>query len=467
MRRALPYLLVVIPIVLMLVGNAFWTPVWYDDAGHWHVAREVAESGQFCYQLNSQTGECDAASQYITMGPLLTYPAAALVTMGADVWSLRWLVVAFTLLLLAAFGWLTAQATAGSKALWALLLVMGNIQLLTYGAQFLGETPMLAFLLLGAALQLRAMDKGGWLPTAGAALSWACAALIKESVLAPLGLGLILWLIYAIATRKGALVVKTLVLGAMPLLAVLGWYFIHAGSWAALMDYLKGRSAYSGEFLSLDLGVSLPYLALKPIIWLGMIAMVVKLRVRRQPKDVFLFCLFLGQLLVFVLGSGYDRHGFQLIFLPAIYLAEFAAFGWRWMTQLRKLGWVSRGAFLLLLLLFSVQQTPYLMWKRWRYRHDVNAPEREVAHMLHRQGVQRIFTYDQTLLPFLNASIAYRLEPRVPHAAAHCEPLRLQEGEKFVAGMYARDLYPNCVPWDSLAKEWESTKLDYAVFGPK
>lgn len=449
----------------MLCMNALWTPVWYDDAGHFHVAQEVAETGQYAYKLNSATGEKDPASQYISMGPVLTEPAAVLISFfKADVMSLRWMVVILTLAMLVLWLRLGSQLTSPVKAFWALVLVAGNIQLLTYGAEFLGETPMLLFFFLGCGLQVRAVQKGNKISFLLAAVAWLGAVLVKESILLPLGFGLLLWMIWAAVKGRWSWLLVAAGQGLFLVAGVLVWYMMSAASGMGLMAYLEKRSTYSGEFLSLDWRVSLPYLAMKPLIWLGGIAIAVKVRVKKQPADVLMGCLFLAQLVLFVLGSGYDRHGFQLLFIPAIYLAEFVTLLWTRARKTRR----ARALWAALLLagvsLFSLQQTPLILLRKFIKRHEVNAPEKWVAEQLRRQKIKAIFTYDQELLPFLPVGTDYRLEPLVPHAAAGCDQLELQKGEAFVAGMYARDLYPHCVNWDALTLLAESPEKDYAIY---
>ena len=192
--------------------------------------------------------------------------------------------------------------------------------------------------------------------------SFGIALLVKESIAPALGLGLLLFWVYSLFKER-RLILPVMLQGLLLPLPVLAWYFLRAGNWEQLVEFLNVRRSYSSEFLAFTFDESLKFVALKPLIVLGLVAIVVKLRFKRNSEDVFLIGFFIFQLILFIFSAGYDRMGLLLLPVPALYLGELLAFFWQrirdgytgksWKSALFVIGFA---------VLFA-QQMPYLMGK--------------------------------------------------------------------------------------------------------
>lgn len=448
------YLLLFIGFFGLLIVSAFVSPVWYDDAGHFMVAREAAVHGESCYPTlftAEGTVECDPQSAFITMGPALTRPVAvAMGIFGTDMGVARAVMVLLSLLSLVAYAALGREVLDERKGWWATAIVLGNIQLLTYGAEFLGEVPMLGWLFLGMWMQLRWWKSGkGW----QAALSGAAflmAILTKEYIAGPLGTGMLAWLLVALLRESRRKAFHIGLQGVGIVAGLLLSYLLQTGSVEGVLDYFERRGSYGSEFFAFSLGESLRYLLWKPLIWLGTVAMVVKLYVRRDFSDVFLACIHLSMLAFFLVSAGYDRFGFQLIFIPAIYISEFVAFGWKKVAETRRLKLLWASAFVLGFVLFFSQRTLLVMGQRLLEPGSVNAQTRCMATKVAALGPVAVFTYDQQLVPFVAPGTVLGLPRVVPSNAKTCQQLDLQRFEYLVAGEYARTWYRACIPWKQM-----------------
>ena len=131
-------------LLALLLISAHYSPIWYDDAGHFLVAREAASGHGICYPLDSE-GTCDANSAFITMGPVLTWPVAAwMAALGKKMWVARMLMVLLTMGVGLIFWRMAKLLGNADKGLIAVGILGLNIQFLTYGAEVLGEVPMMA-----------------------------------------------------------------------------------------------------------------------------------------------------------------------------------------------------------------------------------------------------------------------------------------------------------------------------------
>src|SRR3989338_337438 len=74
MKRWWSYLVVGALLGGGLIVSVFYSPIWYDDAGHFLVAREVARGNGMCYPLDSEGAKCIEDSPFVTMGPVQAYP---------------------------------------------------------------------------------------------------------------------------------------------------------------------------------------------------------------------------------------------------------------------------------------------------------------------------------------------------------------------------------------------------------
>ena len=430
--------------LILLVASLFTAPVWYDDTGHFRVVAHLVEIGEVCYPLGNNGAPCIKHSPFITMGPALQYPAAVWMQIfGVSMRSARVFIVLISFVFSLVFWLLARSLTRKEKAFWALLLVIGNIQLLTYGAQFLGETPMLMWLFLGFGLQITWLKRGGiWFPML-TALCWAQAVAIKEYIILPLGLSLILFLLWSIRRKDLELSVNTLMQGLFLPLVMAGLWWMTFDNRADFMAFWEQRSAYGSEFFSFTFLEPLRFLFFKPLIWLGTIALILKIKTRKNEADIFIGIFHIVHLIWFLLSAGYDRFGFQLLFIPAIYLSEFLLFAWQ-KTRISKYPGLLRLTFILGFLLFFTQRTFPILAERLLNPEQINDTEKQVATWLGEMKIERIFTYDEQIVTFLPKKTNYRLQDKIPALASKCQALQLVPGEVLIAGDYARTVYEGC-----------------------
>lgn len=431
----------------LLVIAALYAPIWYDDAGHYIVIRELIGEGVACYPVELNRGECDPNSPFITMGPALNYPLGSWMRiLGTSMLAGRSLMVLLSLQSLLAFLLLARRLVQPAKAFWAVALVIGNIQLVTYGAEILGEVPMLGWLFLGLAFQLRwwANRRTGALVLA--TLAYLLAILTKEYIAAPLALGMAGWITMAWLTRQRAQAFGLLAQGLAITLALLAYHWVQAGSWEALVAWFRDRGSYGAEFLRFDLLESFRFLLFKPLIALGTLALFTKVYFRRTSQDIVLACFHLSHLLFFLFSAGYDRFGFQLLFIPAIYLSEFIWLAWNRLGRHPQYPRLLRGAFGLFFLLLFTQRTLPTFAGMLTQHPPSNAAEHALVQLLQKHRVSRLFTYDQQVIPFLSDGYEFRLCRTVPSNAGQCQPLVLRSKEWLVAGPYARTEFGACWP---------------------
>jgi 4-amino-4-deoxy-L-arabinose transferase-like glycosyltransferase len=434
-----------------LLMSAFYAPIWYDDAGHFLVAREVARGHGMCYPLDSSGDVCLADSPFITMGPVQAYPMGWWMRVwGETMLSGRLFMLLLSLGAAVAFFRLGKALTSTAKALIAVGLVAVNIQFITYGAEVLGEVPMIG-LMLGGLVFLVRWERGGAVWNVGfALLMWCLAVGIKEYAILPTGLSLIIWLLIRLMARQKP--IKILMLGIFYILALaLTLTLLHGTD---VRTYLQARQSYGSEFLAFNWGLSLKFLLLKPLFWLGTGAMVLKWRVKRRGADALILSVQLGWLCFFLLSAGYDRFGFLLLFLPAIYVAEFVPYLWREAGRKRNWAWARRSASVMVGLAIFSQQTYWVFGKRVLHPETVNAVERAAVAMAVQARMPRVFTMEQQMAVFLDrVGKPWRLVHIVPSAAAGQKPLpefNLASSEVLLAGPYALTEYHDCIDWSRL-----------------
>lgn len=399
------------------------------------------ETGAFCYPQDLANGDCQVDSPFITMGrPLMWVYSVWGKIFGEGMGVARWCTLMFTLLGFWVFFEMVRHFFSSAKAFWACFILIGNIQILSYGTQVLGEMPMMAFLLAGLYFHLRwhASGKLGW--ALAAPLAWLGAVLCKAYLAVPLALALGIWWLVALIRKEKpwGIFMQACLLGVGGVL----YLFIEQGSWQGLQNYFEARSSYGNEFLTFGDGESFRFLLFKPLIALGMIALAIRIYFQRLSRDIFLAVIQGALTVFFILSEGYDRFGMLLLFIPAVYLSEFIAAAWnrikgRLPYQL---------GFSLLFLVFFVQQTPYIFYKDWPGRVAKEESWRASLHTLTNSAP--IITYDQHYAWILGGS--YRLADVVPSNKVNCESLLLNPGELFLAGPYAKTEYQNCIPWSKL-----------------
>lgn len=449
---------------LLLVLAAGTSPVWYDDAGHYLVIKALAEHGEVCYPVHMAAGDCQPDSPFITLGPTLNYPLAAVLWLtGGGMYALRLAMAVFSLLSLLAF-WHLAKAVLEreAKVLWAVALVIGNVQFVNYGAQVLGEAPMLGWLFLGMWALARWLQGGhiGW--AIGGILAWFMAILTKEYIAIVIALAMLgFWA--ALLLRRDRRWLPWMGLGVGIGALLLGYHLLKAGGLAEVQRWFVERQSYGSEFLAFDLLEGCRFLLFKPLVLLGTAAMALRVAVRARLLDVFLLCFQLAWLLFFFSSAGYDRFGFQLIFLPAIYLSEFLLTTWeRWAAR----HWWRIGILGLCFLGLFSQRTLPLLAERLLDGVSSNVAEEEAVALLERYHPRSLFTYDQQLAPFLPDSIPLRLSAIVPSAAVQAPPLELAPGEYFLAGPYAFTEFQSAIDWDNLEQMtgWQGDRPQYVLY---
>ena len=452
LRISIKYFLVFGLLLTGLLISAFYSPVWYDDAGHFLVAKEAANGHGICYPLDSN-GKCAENSPFITMGPALTWPIAAwMAVFGVGMLKAR----LFMVLLALGVGWILWRLTKllgnADKGLVAVGIIGLNIQFLTYGAEVLAEVPMMGMIMLGLLFLLRWQQEEKPIFAGLGLLAFLIAVAIKEYAILPLSLALLLWWLFALIGKRKAKGIFFLGLSfavAQCLLMVV----LHGG-YQGFVSYLAARSSYGSEFLAFNWILSLKFLILKPLFWLGTAAIFLKWRIKRRSEELPMLAMQLAWLIFFLLSAGYDRFGFLLLFIPAIYLADFAPYLWKEAGRNPKSGKLKRVVLIMLGLVIFSQQTFPILGRRMVFPSTVNAYEKDIAKQLSSiQCTDPIDIYDQQLVPFLDEGIPWRLIEKVPSAGENCGGQNLDGAEKthqplvIAAGPYAFTEYDKCIVW--------------------
>jgi hypothetical protein len=453
MKTLWAYLIVGALLLGGLLLSAFYSPIWYDDAGHFLVAREVARGHGMCYPLNSSGDVCLADSPFITMGPVQAYPMGWWLRFcGETMLAGRMLMVLLSLGAAFVFYRFARALTTAGKALIAVGIMGVNIQFLTYGAEVLGEVPMMGLVIGGMSFLLRwERGKATWNAGLGLLL-WCLAVGIKEYAILPTGLSLGIWFLMRLISKNKPLQALTLT-GVYAAMLALTLLLLHGGG-RGLQAYVVARQSYGSEFLAFNFGISLKFLLLKPLFWLGTGSIVLKWRVKRRGADAMALSVQLAWLVFFLLSAGYDRFGFLLLFLPAIYVAEFAPYLWREAGRKRNWAWARRLALVIVGLAIFSQQTYWVFGKRIAHPETVNATELEAVAIAVQSKIPKIFTVEQQMAVFLDrVGIPWRLVSIVPSAALGQKLLpefKLARDEAMLAGPYAFTEYEDCFDWSKL-----------------
>lgn len=459
MFRFHKYHLVFIALLALLLCSAWLRPVWYDDAGHYLVIQQGIETNEFCHPTDLSAGECDSRSPFITLGaPLNHVYAAWMYCFGSGMGTARICTILFSLLGFLALFDLVKRFFSIEKAFWAVLLLIGNIQILSYGSQVLGEIPMIACLLAGTNFFLRWRDGGGLIMAVLAILCWLGAVFCKAYIAVPMAIAFGGWLLVALYKNEkeaGALFIP-LIWG---ILATIGMVR-EQGGLEQFAIFLEERGSYANEFFTFEFWEALRFLAFKPLFLLGTLALGIRIYFQKRNEDIFLGMLHLSCSVFFLCSAGYDRLGMLLLFIPAIYLAEFCASLWR--KWKRKLG--LKGIYILIFLGFFVQQTPVIWVQDWPGRVTNEKAWRKNFDELQLIGMESIFTYDQHFAWLSHRN--FRLPEVVPSAKDQCRTLQLRRGEWLLAGPYAFTEYQDCIPWNELelAVEVEEGGDPYSLY---
>ncbi len=436
------YLIPFVLFLLLLVLSAYTTPVWYDDAGHFLVIDTALQTGQMGYPAYWGV---DMDSPFITLGrPLNETYRLWLGLWGGGMAAARGLSILFSLAAAWAFWRYGRDLKGATKATWALWIMVGNVQWVTYGAQLLGEGPMLlgVFGGMAALAQWKKDGQVGWAALGG--LAWWWAVNCKAYIALPLGLAVGGMAVWSFGKKDLREMGRWLLFGAIWTLAVVAGWIQEQGGWAEFVHYLEDRQSYGNEFFVFAPTEALRFLLFKPLFALGILAMVLRLRVHPRPADRLPILLQLFLTLFFLCSQGFDRFGFLLLFLPALYLAEFTAAAW---ARTHAKPWL-RAAFLLLFALLFTQQTPIRIAQRLLHPNETNAHERAVAEWLGREKIGPISTVDHQLYPFLSQELL--LPATVPSNKMDCQPPPIVPNGYYIAGPYAFTEYQDCIDWTVL-----------------
>lgn len=442
------------------VGFVVWsvatTRTWYDEVVHTLTARCLAQQGVVGYPGAFPKGDCVPLSPQVTVGPALHVPTALLLHAGGDFWKMaRDVTAAFAVGLLCVLAALVFRTQGPGRAGWAMLVVVGSLQFVTFGAQYVGEVPLLFYLLLGLLAQSFALQAGRirWGPVVLAALAWNAAILTKEYALVPVGWAVFVGFVLAVRARSPWRWVL-LVQGMLLPVGLLLWYGVQAGSWAELHAFWGLRQAELPKFFQPELSASLGFLVGKPVILFGTLAVFIKAYFQREAFTQFCAIWHGSGLLFFLLGVGWDRFGLLLLPVSALFLADWLRAAWvklgAWHVRYRA---GKRTALVLVLLVLAWQKTPVVLVKNTVA--PPNAGERAVGNALAQAGFTQAFTYDPAVVPFLPPTVTCRLAPLPPRMRTHLRPLVLQSGEVFIAGPYAFTEYPSGWRTQPLRQIWE------------
>ena len=304
-------------------------------------------------------------------------------------------------------------------------------------------------------------------------LAWLLAVGIKEYAILPLSLALFLWWIFGLLAKKGK-AWNLFLLGLVWAFALFIWMLaLHKGL-SGYLDYLQMRQSYGSEFLAFEWANSLKFLALKPLFWLGTAAILLKLKIKRRKEELLMLALQLGWLVFFLLSAGYDRFGFLLLFIPAIYLAEFAPYLWKEAGRMPKWKILKHTGLILLGLVIFSQQTFPKFAQRMLQPETINAAEKEMASQLKLLPKGKVMLFDQQLVPFLDTSVDWELVAFVPSFAIDLDnldfsmPQMPNAYDMLVAGPYAFTEYDKWIEWGAIKPIYNGKMAEkWIIFGRK
>jgi 4-amino-4-deoxy-L-arabinose transferase-like glycosyltransferase len=335
---------------------------------------------------------------------------------------------------------LARELTSAPKAAWAILLLAATPQWSVYGAQLLGEVPMLGALCLGLWGLVRLLWQRGSLPWNGL-LAWvgfSVAVLCKAYVLLPIGLVLLCVCAWAVVQRR-QLVLAVLLVGMGVGVAVALHWALRFQSWGVFSAFWQQNTAYtSAEFVALHTATAAGFLLTKPILLLGTLALLVRGSIQRVAAIRVTALLQALLLLLFLVSAGYDRFGLWLAPLACVFFAEWVVAVWRridvpWQRhrRMKLVTWAS------VILLLAWQRTLWLP----RWWPEPNLAERQMALQL-ANATEPIGTLELALVPFLSSN-AHVLLPAITPAAARQQPtaLQLPPSARFIAGPYYHTEY--------------------------
>jgi hypothetical protein len=452
------YLRIILLTGLLALIPLLGSDIWYDDACHFLVLKGLIATGVEAFPINAH--EYNPHSLFITVGPVVNYPAALILQLtGVQMWAARLFIWLHSLGVLFLLTKIVSQFSRNKTAgLWAVILLGLNIQFLVYGTQYLGEVPAILGLLIGIYFQHRWLNKRQIIDFFGVIIGWQFAVLSKEYIAVPIGMSLLTFFIAEIINRISSPAVqrrgypaidryrsyRIIGLGIQGILlptGILIYYWLRFDSRAAFENYFHHRLSYGSEFWVWELEWSVWFLISKPVVILGTLAVAIRVWTKRLTTDIFSLHVQCWLLFFFLASAGYDRFGLLLLPIAAMYLSEWVAAGFRKLfSPWKRLPvWAIISILLLGFLLISGRTS----WQLIHYVHQIytNGANTDEKNIIHQRSnpTQPVMLYDLPLVLFLPDSVEFQL-PQWPPCAAQFEP---PTSLPVIAGIFAHDYYPH------------------------
>lgn len=302
---------------------AFFSPIWYDDACHSLVILGILNTGQESFPTGNNTYFTD--SLLITVGPIWN----GILTLWSYFlsWNLYLLRIP-TVIISTIFLYFIYQNTENqfnkNRGIFAFLFVFANIQFLTYGSQVLGEVPAMFFICLSLKYLSDFLANFTNKNLFFAVLFANLAILTKEYIALPIGLTFFI-LLFQIPKEKSLFF---MISGISLLLGPIFYYYLKFSSLESFIEFWNLKLKYSEEFFNSS-GEGLRFILFKPLISLGFLASWIQFLFHYSKPQLPYFIFFNIQLILFLIGAGYDRFAIFLIPISAFYLADWAHFFWK------------------------------------------------------------------------------------------------------------------------------------------
>lgn len=442
-------LLLLLIIFVLLVFAVFVFPLWYDEAGHFIVLENWLNSNGDAFTVDSAAKNFDRNSGLITMGfanKILAFAVAKV--FGLSITALRFLSFSFSFGLILILWKLYKSLFPNKQFFWFLLIFGLNIQFLSYGTQFVGEPAMLFFLFSGLFFQIRFLQTEETFFAILAFIFFQFSILSKEYIAVTIGLSLFMSFLRSLFLKNKKQSLIFLVQGFLLPIGVLLWYFWKFDGINGAFVFLESRLDYSSEFFAMNFTESLRYLLFKAQILLGILAILLRLRFQMNDSQRFLAIFQTIFFILFLLSAGYERFGFQLLFISGVFLSEFLAFIYK--RHLHSI--FAKIAFSVFIFVLFSQNTFPIFYQKLSNLSEKNQAEKTLVQALEKQNIKQVFTYEHQIYPFLPKKTGFRSSPLSPHSSERCQPLMLKTGEVFVEGEFAKTEFPNCYTTKSWKK---------------
>ncbi len=431
----------------LLCLTSLITPYWYDDTGHSLVVYQLFKTGLWAFPKEyPNITDYELHSTMISVGPALHYPTSWFILIfGWNFYYLKLVMVFINSFFVLIFYKFSQDFFHNRSYIFALIIGILNVQFMIYGSQYLGEVVMSQWILWGIYCQFLVLFKNkSRFYFVVSQLCFYAAILTKEYVALPLGLYLVFTWIYLSYYQKKWL--NPLLFQGLTLpIASIVFYYLEFQNFTDFLHYWNLKKDYQAEFLSYSLE-PFYFILKKPVILLGFMAMLTKLLIKRKSEDIF-FTIFQTLLMFFfLLSKGFDRLGWILIPISALYLSEWIQFLWNFIA---KTSFQKMILGIILLLFFSQNAVNPYYWKsKWNKKETLKL----LASKIQSSYIEQIFTYEVEIIPYLdNVSIKTTGVPPVSSKRIQTE---LKE-KYFLVGEYAKTEYQNTWRQSDYVKIWE------------